>query len=106
MALEQEILRFADGGLVAPLHSNLALWTAARRWRGLGDELLSPGSNKYDPARPSRTVVALEQVRETEIEEKRRKERVAASEKGTQVQKSIRLSRFTHPLIKYSLTNK
>lgn len=62
VALEHEILRFADGGLVAGLHSNMALWTAARRWRGFGDEMVPFGDNKHNPLRPSRAVIALEQV--------------------------------------------
>ena len=45
---------------MASLHSSLSLWTAARRWKGLGDELVALGENKHDPRRPSRSVVALE----------------------------------------------
>jgi len=39
-------LRLSDAGLLAGLHSTLALWTAQRRWKGLGDELLGHGDNK------------------------------------------------------------
>jgi len=69
VALEQEVLRFSDGGAVLGLHSTLALWTAQKRWLGFGDELTQVGDSKYDPNRHTRSVFALEElhVKEDEI---------------------------------------
>lgn len=48
----QEILRLADGGLVASLHSTLGLWTAERRWLGFNDELTAQGNRLSLLSRP------------------------------------------------------